>query len=338
MNSVRRGIGNVLSSALFAWYALLVAATAERDPGLDPRSLDDLRWIQERVKGKLEEARKAVVVVNYGGSGVIISEDGFVLTAEHVVVSPGRDVQVTLWDGTTHSGKSLGTSGFADAGLAKLDGEGPWPYVEMAESDASEAGDWCFALGHSSGWDKDRGPVLRVGRIVSKLRNVLQSDCAIIGGDSGGPLFDLEGRVIGIHSAVMSDIDENFHAPIEAFRRHWDQLKEGARIPEWEQRGGGFLGVVTTPDDRGRRVTEFLDRSRADDSGLLVGDIITHAEGYVIETAEELALVVRRRAPGNKIELTVLREGEPEVLPIELVERPRRGRSFRQRRQGDDDD
>ena len=100
----------------------------------------------------------------------------------------------------------------------------PWPYVKIGESTTLKAGHWCLALGHPGGYQLDRLPVLRLGRILAARANLLVSDCTLVGGDSGGPLIDLDGKVIGIHSRIGGSLTANVHVPIEQFRQGWKRM------------------------------------------------------------------------------------------------------------------
>ncbi len=102
-----------------------------------------------------------------------------------------------------------------------------WPYAEMGDTADLTPGSWCMALGHPGGYQDDRRPVVRFGRILSINRSVMESDCKLVGGDSGGPLFDMTGRVIGIHSRIGSKVTKNLHVPVNNYRADWERLARG---------------------------------------------------------------------------------------------------------------
>jgi serine protease Do len=108
--------------------------------------------------------------------------------------------------------------------MIRITDPGTWPFVKIDESKSCQLGDWVFALGHSGGFDKERGLVLRPGRIVRIADQSLQSDCILIGGDSGGPLFDLNGQLIAIHSRVGAQLVVNMHVDIKIFKEKWNSL------------------------------------------------------------------------------------------------------------------
>jgi serine protease Do len=226
---------------LVAWTARAESADLTTDAAAFhkpvPSGADDLRTIEQAVHNVAERALACTVGVQVGpaqGSGVIVSEDGYVLTAAHVVGRPGRDVLVHLPSGRTVHGKSLGIHTTADAGLIKITDEGKWPFAPMVTRDtAPHAGDWCLLTGHPGGFQEDRSAPVRVGRVldVDVSAHVLRSDCPITGGDSGGPLFDLNGRVIGVHSRISNDLTENLHGPVLDCVEAWEELKEGKIYP-----------------------------------------------------------------------------------------------------------
>lgn len=162
------------------------------------------------------------------GSGVIISKEGLVLTAGHVLAATGQELTITLPGGREVKGKSLGRNMNRDAALAQITEPGDYPFVDMASADSIEVGEWVLALGHPGGYDPQRGAPLRVGRLwESDNKAYFRSDCTVSGGDSGGPLFDLEGRVVGIHSSISQNLSENRHVPIGVFAKDMERMKQG---------------------------------------------------------------------------------------------------------------
>ncbi|MDB6132339.1 MAG: peptidase and chymotrypsin/Hap [Verrucomicrobiales bacterium] len=160
------------------------------------------------------------------GSGVIISKDGLVLTAGHVLAATGEDLIITLPGGREVKGKSLGRDMNRDAALAKITDPGDYTFADMADPSSIEKGEWVVALGHPGGYDPQRGAPLRVGRLWDvDNKTFYRSDCTVSGGDSGGPLFDLSGKVIGIHSSISQNLSENRHVPIGVFEKDMERLK-----------------------------------------------------------------------------------------------------------------
>jgi serine protease Do len=292
---------------------LLAVPGAAREPAVD------LSALSSTIRALLPECTAATVCVagRHGiGSGVVISTNGYVLTAGHVSGATDQRVTVIFPDGKTAPGRTLGLSEFSDTGLIKLDDPGPWPARPMAEANQSREGDWLFALGFPEGrfGQEERGVVLRVGRLLVKRAMVLQTDCKLLGGDSGGPLFNLRGEVVGIHSRISLPTDFNFHAPIEAFHREWKQLADGRAI----RPTGAFLGVRMEKGERGVRVSAVVPDSAAMRAGLRAGDIITHIEDEITREPEEATLIIRTRAVDQAVKIDLLRQSEPMTVIVQL--------------------
>ncbi|MGI9240627.1 MAG: S1C family serine protease [Verrucomicrobiales bacterium] len=275
----------------------------------------------------LDNAKAATVGVESegSGSGVIISKDGYVLTAAHVSGEPDAELFIVLPDGTRVKAKSLGNKTFADAGLIKiLEGEN-YPTAEMAKPGESMPGDWCFSLGHPGGFDEDRGVVLRVGRIIRRRTDTIQSDCKLLGGDSGGPLFDMQGRVIGIHSRIGASEDENFHVTVRAFHNDWEKMVAGEFMKEKAPsivRRGGFLGVQSTSTSRGVTISRVERRSPAYTAGLKPGDVITHIDGEEVASRAGFRKTVAGRSPQDQLNFTILRRSKELQVQVTLGRRP----------------
>src|SRR6266487_731395 len=155
-----------------------------------PASLDDLKVVEQQVNAVLARVSRAVVAVEMGGatgSGVVISEDGTVLTVAHVCDRPNRDVKFIFPDGKTARGKTLGTNHEQDAGMMKISDEGPWPFAEVGTLAETGLGDWVLTLGHPGGYDPERPMVVRLGRVIRLTPDAVQTDCTLNAGDSGGP-------------------------------------------------------------------------------------------------------------------------------------------------------
>ncbi len=222
-----------------------------------PRDAGDLRVIERvatAVAARVVPCTGGVQVGNNHGSGVVITESGYVLTAAHVTERPGRNATIRFPDGTTVRGKTLGLHSQADGALIKITDEGSWPHVPVVTLEDypyPKSGDWCIATGHPGGFDVDRSPPVRLGRIVDVNESVIRTDCPINSGDSGGPLFDMQGRVIAIHSRIAEQSTVNLHGPVLAYQESWQQMKDGEIYPpEPESR---FLDKLDI--DRDGRIT-----------------------------------------------------------------------------------
>lgn len=332
MNLKRFG-RSVRTSLLMATALLLMgsrsvtAAEVAAPPDVKPipESIADLQRLEKRVKELTAKIIPATVGVSVGasqGSGVIINEEGFVLTAAHVIGGAGRRVVLTLPDGKRLRGTSLGLNRGLDAGMIKIDDkDATFPHASIGEWKDLDTGDWVIALGHPGGFQKDRPPVLRLGRVLMKLDSVLQTDCTLVGGDSGGPLFDLNGKVIGIHSRIGRSTNWNFHVPIVAFNQDWDRL---AKAEDWnkdDDKERGFLGVNGEDHPNGARLTLVGEGLPAEKAGLKVDDIITRVDGKRIAGFRELADNIGKKKPGDEVTLEYLREGEKQTTKVKLVSR-----------------
>lgn len=303
---------------LLVSFSFLFKGVGQDLVGGTPSGLGEIVRIQQRVQAVLEPCRQATVGIDGGGSGVIVSRDGLILTAAHVSVLSGRPVAVTLSDGRRVKAISLGLNRPADAGLVKIEDPGDWPFVPLARYGQRLAGDWCFALGHPSGIDLERGAVLRVGRLIGSHALVMRTDCHLIGGDSGGPLFNLKGQVIGIHSRVSEDIDDNYHSPIEAFIRHWQLFMNGEEIGPVRDPEGGFLGVRSELSLRGAAIREVVAGTPAAASPLKSGDVISKVGSVAVFHPEELGWALRRHEPGSAVPIEIIREGRSIQLQVKL--------------------
>ena len=180
------------------------------------------------------------------GSGVVVSADGLIVTAGHVVDAPGTPLTIRFPDGRVARGTALGVDRGADSGLAKIIDAPPpggWPFAPMAPADSAQNGEWVLATGNPGGVVLGRNPPLRLGRITIHTDKLIQSDCTVVSGDSGGPLFDLEGRVVGINSNISLSTDENHHVPISVYHAQWTDLLAGKNI----QSKGGMLDRSPRP-------------------------------------------------------------------------------------------
>jgi serine protease Do len=295
-----------------------------------PESPDDLIAIEEQVRSVLKNSKAATVCVqgNGSGSGVIISEDGLVLTAGHVSGEPGKKIHVVLQDGTKLKAKALGRSAAADSGLIRITEKGKYPFVDVALPATVFKGDWIFAIGHPGGFDKDRGLVLRVGRVIHRSTDTIQTDCKLIGGDSGGPLFDMLGRVVGIHSRVSKTNEQNFHVTVRAFKRDWDRMLASKIVTIDDSyakidRKGGFLGIQRVSHPKGVLITGVIGNSPAAVAKLRPGDIITHIDEEKIESLNLFRFLINQHGPGEKVTLKMIKrwEGGDDKVVVTLGDR-----------------
>lgn len=312
---------------LLAWPGLSAGERLYVNDKPAPENRKELEVIQSALLAALPKARAATVGIELEegfGTGVIVSADGLVLTAAHVSGAVKKKITVILEDGTKLKAQTLGLNSETDAAMIRITEPGTWPFVEIDRNDSARLGDWVFALGHSGGFDKNRGLVTRLGRLVRMANSTFQSDCILIGGDSGGPLFDLQGRLVGINSRVGNEVQENMHVPMSEFVGKWDDLLKGEFIGEGPftkkpVKGSGFLGLATEArPEGGLKVTKVGKKSPAETAGLKVGDVILKLNDTPLAKREDLQNLLKEMAEGDEITLDLLRGGKNETLTLNL--------------------
>lgn len=320
----------LILGALLPWCALHAEDRLYFNDKKAPENRKDLEAIQSALAKALPQARAATVCIDLGegsGSGVIVSADGLVLTAAHVSTGVKKSLTVVREDGTRLKAKSLGLVADTDAAMVQITEPGPFPFVEIDRKDSTRLGDWVFSLGHSGGFDKDRGSVVRLGRLVKMVTSTFQSDCPLIGGDSGGPLFDMHGRLIGIHSRVGQTLQDNRHVPISEFVQNWDAMLAGEFIGEGPYakkpvKGSGFLGLATDArPEGGLVVTKVGAKSPAEAKGIKEGDVILKLNDTPLESRAQMQEILKELCAGDEITLEILRDGKTETLTLNLGER-----------------
>ena len=318
----------------------LTAGGARLEARAPAHNLLDLVRIESKVgevSRKVMPATVALISDRTGssGSGVVITEDGLILTAAHVV--QGADVLLVVFpDGKQVQGKILGANYSKDIAMVKIVDAGKWPVVTMGKSKPLEAGDWVIALGHSAGFDAARTPPVRFGRVISKgPGNFLTTDCTLIGGDSGGPLFDLDGNLVAIHSSIGESLSNNNHAGIDGFREDWDRLKAGEAWgaltlnpfanPEMPVLGIG-MGMIRGV--QGVVVESVVPRSPAAAAGVRVGDLIRSIDGTIVADGSGLLKIIAKKRAGDEVTLALLRDRNELETKVTLK---RRNELFQQR-------
>ena len=312
------------------WVVAAAFPLQAREPSSNLEELVKLEAKVESVSNKVLPATVALLSDKTGssGSGVITTAEGLILTAAHVVQG-AEDVLVVFPDGAQVPGKVLGANYSKDIAMVQIQRKGPWPFAPMGDSKPLEAGDWVLALGHSAGFDAARTPPVRFGRVVSKgPGNFLTTDCTLIGGDSGGPLFDLEGNIVGINSSIGYSLTNNNHAGVDGFKEDFERMRSGeawGRLsmnpfanPEMPVLGIGFgirRGVAGVP------VESVVPRSPSAAAGVRVGDIIQTLDGSTIRDANKLLQVLAKKEPGDTVKLGVLRDRKKLQLDVVLARR-----------------
>jgi serine protease Do len=285
------------------------------------------------------------------GSGVIVSTDGYVLTNNHVV--NGADViKVTLADGRDLTAKVVGTDPQSDLAVVKIEAK-DLPAITFSDSDKLEVGDRVLAIGNPFGIGQTvtSGMVSGLGRATLGLdyEDFIQTDAAINPGNSGGALVDVQGRLIGINTAILSRSGGSqgigFAIPSNLARNVMEQLVKGGKVVR------GYLGVSLqdlTPElvdafklkaRSGGLVADVIPGSPAAKAGVKSGDVLTEFNGKKIEDSRHLKLTVANVAPGTEVPVTVLRDGKSTELKVKVGENTgKRMRGSSSGSNSDDDD
>lgn len=264
------------------------------------------------------------------GSGFIISADGFVLTNAHVVEG-ADEVFVTLTDKREFKAKIIGSDRRTDVALVKIEGNN-LPSLTMGDSSKIRVGEWVIAIGSPFGLENTvtAGIISANSRDTGDYLPLIQTDVAVNPGNSGGPLINMRGEVIGINSQIYSRsggyMGISFAVPIDEAMRVSQQLKTLGRVVRG--RIGVQIGEVTKevaeslglPRAQGALVARVEPGSPAEKAGLEAGDIITHFNGATIDKSGDLPRLVGNTKPGTNSTVTVLRKGTKRDLPVTVAE------------------
>jgi serine protease Do len=276
------------------------------------------------------------------GSGVIIEPEGYILTNHHVIERADR-ILVKLTDGRTLRAEVVGSDPDSDIALIKVESKGPFPAAPLGDSDTLRVGEWVCAIGNPLAYEHTVtvGVVSYIGRKLfdKSLDNYIQTDAAINFGNSGGPLINARGEVIGINSAISSRASNiGFAVPVNQARAVLPQLKQFGRVAR------GYIGVALKDVDpdlqrslnlgttRGALVQDVTEGSPGERAGLRAYDLITAVDGRAITTNDELIRRISAMAPGSPVRLDLVRDGRPVALTVKLAERP--GRPIQSRKGG----
>ena len=271
------------------------------------------------------------------GSGFIIDADGSILTNHHVVDRAER-ITVKLSDGRTLRARLIGSDPDTDIALIKVDGQRGLPVAPLGDSSALRMGEWVCAIGNPLGYEHTVtvGVVSFLGRKLfdMSLDNYIQTDAAINFGNSGGPLINARGEVIGINAAISSRASSiGFAVPINGASAVLPQLRARGRVSR------GYIGVglrdvdadleqsLKLSVDHGALVQDVTAGSPADRAGVRPYDVIMSLDDRKIANDDQLIREIASRAPGSAARLRLLRDGHDETLVVKLSERPARERS-----------
>ncbi|MXP08814.1 Do family serine endopeptidase [Altererythrobacter halimionae] len=275
------------------------------------------------------------------GSGFLVSADGYIVTNNHVVAPRGNadltSITVSMVDGTEYEAELVGRDAASDLAVLKIERSEAFPFVKFGDSTTTRVGDWVIAIGNPFGL----GSTVTSGIISAVYRNTgsggaydryLQTDAAINRGNSGGPMFDLQGNVIGINNAILSPSGGNvgigFAIPADIAAPIVERLREGKAIER------GYLGVQISPvtDEladslgiragRGEFVQAVEPGGAAADAGIQAGDVIVKIDGKEVTPEQTLSFIVANIKPGSSIPIELIRRGENEKITATVGKRP----------------
>ncbi len=275
------------------------------------------------------------------GSGFVISADGYIVTNNHVITAEGQgeveSITVTMTDGTDYPAKLVGKDAASDIAVLKITGTKPFSFVKFGDSRKARVGDWVIAIGNPFGL----GGTVTQGIISAVLRNTgtgsaydryLQTDASINRGNSGGPMFDMHGNVIGINNAIYSptggSVGIGFAIPADIAAPIVDKLIKGVAIER------GYLGVRIQPlsDDlaaslglakkRGEFVQAVEPGQGAAKAGMQAGDVVVSVDGKEVTPEQSLSYIVANTEPGKHVPITIIRNGQRLTVTAVVGKRP----------------
>ena len=264
------------------------------------------------------------------GSGFIVSDDGFILTNNHVV-EKADEITVTLLDKEELRAEVVGTDPKTDIALIKIKAGKKLPFVSLGDSEKLEIGEWVVAIGNPFGL----GHTVTTGIVSAKGRGIgsgpyddfIQTDASINPGNSGGPLFNMKGAVVGINTAIVQGGQGiGFATPIHLAKSILGQLKEKGKVTR------GWLGVyiqrltpdmaetLSVPGKKGALVADVTKGGPADKAGLRSGDVIVSFDGKGVSDEHDLPQIVASTKPGKNVEVIVIRDGKEGKIPVTITE------------------
>ncbi len=276
------------------------------------------------------------------GSGFVISADGYVVTNNHVITAEGQgeveSITVTMPDGSEFPAKLIGRDSASDLAVLKISGAKPFPFVKFGDSRTARVGDWVIAIGNPFGL----GGTVTSGIISAVYRNTgsgagaydryLQTDASINRGNSGGPLFDMKGQVIGINNAIFSptggSVGIGFAIPAETAMPIVERLKNGQAIER------GYLGIRIQPlgedmadsigiaHNRGEFVQGVEPGKGAAAAGIQSGDVVVKVSGKEVTPEQTLSFIVANTPPGSRIPIELIRDGRRMTVTATVGKRP----------------
>ncbi|MCB0834137.1 MAG: DegQ family serine endoprotease [Bacteroidetes bacterium] len=271
------------------------------------------------------------------GSGVIVSADGYILTNNHVIDNTDK-ISITLSNGKVYEGKLIGTDSRTDIAVVKIDEKG-LPAIKISNSDQIKVGQWAIAVGNP--FQKALSHTVTAGIISGVSRSsvgldtdvdFLQTDAAINPGNSGGALVNLKGELLGINTAILSRSGGyqgiGFAIPSNTAKNIMDQLIKSGKVIR------GYVGVsmqdvndqmakaLGLKENRGAVIAQVMEGSPADRANLKAGDVIIKVNDKEVTNGAEIRKQIISKAPGEKVKITVVRDGKPQTVEVTLGEVP----------------
>ncbi|RWC32602.1 Do family serine endopeptidase [Mesorhizobium sp.] len=269
------------------------------------------------------------------GSGFFISDDGYLVTNNHVV-SEGSAFTVVMNDGKELDAKLIGTDPRTDLAVLKVDGVGKFTYVDFADDSKVRVGDWVVAVGNPFGL----GGTVTAGIVSARGRDIgagpyddfIQIDASVNRGNSGGPTFNLNGQVVGINTAIFSpsggSVGIAFDIPASTAQQVVQDLMKSGSVQR------GWLGVEIQPvtsdiaeslglkSNNGALVSSAQDDGPGKKAGITAGDVITQVDGKDVASPKELARLIGAYSPGKSVDVTVWRDGKSQAVKVDLGKLP----------------
>lgn len=272
------------------------------------------------------------------GSGVLISNDGYIVTNNHVI-DQADDIEVSLNDNRTYKAEVIGVDPSTDLALLKIEDKEPFVSVQLGSSEEIRVGEWVLAIGNpfnlnstvTAGIVSAKGRNIHILKGSSPIESFIQTDAAVNPGNSGGALVNLRGELIGINTAIASPTGSysgySFAVPTSIVRKIVEDLMQHGEVQR------GFLGVTIRNVDAkfadeknleiidGVYVDSLMENSAAIEGGIKAGDVITAVNGKTVKTSSELIAAVGTKRPGDKVDITVNRNGSTKDLMVTLKNR-----------------
>lgn len=266
------------------------------------------------------------------GSGVIISEDGYIVTNNHVV-KDASEIEITLNNKKSYKAKLIGTDSKMDIALLKIDADEKLPYTVFADSDTVKVGEWVLAVGNPYNLNS----TVTAGIVSAKARNLdtrgiqsfIQTDAAVNPGNSGGALVNTRGELIGINTMISSQtgsyVGYSFAVPSNITKKIIEDLMEYGNVQrgilgvEGAELNGAASKELGIKQTQGFYVSKVNKNSGAEKSGIKSGDVIIKLDNQSIGTYAELSGYINTKRPNDKIQVTIIRDGNTKIIPVTLT-------------------